>query len=119
MAFTAPADYSVGQVLTAANLNTYLRDNMKAAGEGEWAISVEPIHGGYSNTGWATIGDVATRRLETDNTNQNNEIVFRVPLIDGTWTVSLLHSTGSNRGIYDIQFDGTSKGTIDGYSAGG
>lgn len=32
MAWTAPATYTTGQVLTAANLNTYLRDNMKGVG---------------------------------------------------------------------------------------
>jgi hypothetical protein len=32
MAWTTPATYTVGQVLTAANLNTYLRDNMSWLG---------------------------------------------------------------------------------------
>lgn len=32
MSWTVPATYSTGQVLTAANLNTYLRDNMNAVG---------------------------------------------------------------------------------------
>lgn len=33
----------------------------------------------------------------------------------GTWTLELIHATGSNRGIYSVQLDDVEVGTIDGY----
>lgn len=41
MAWTAPASYGVGDVLTAANLNTYLRDNLKYLKGQAGAVSLE------------------------------------------------------------------------------
>lgn len=48
----------------------------------------------------------------------NDEIGWPVLLNAGTWTMTLIHVTAGNRGIYTHKLDSTTIGTIDGYSAG-
>lgn len=50
---------------------------------------------------------------------QNDEIYWDVGLSGGTWDFQLIHNTGPNRGIYTVSIDGSSIGTIDGYTASG
>jgi len=56
---------------------------------------------------------------------QNDHMDFETYLAAGTYTFTLIHSKGSNRGIYTVYIDDdtgtpgtTSVGTIDGYNAG-
>ncbi|WKN47157.1 hypothetical protein [Nocardioides sp. Arc9.136] len=49
---------------------------------------------------------------------QNAEVSWRVDLSAGTWTVQLAHVRGTNRGIYTVQLDGVTIGTVDGYFNG-
>jgi hypothetical protein len=49
---------------------------------------------------------------------QNAEINFDIVLAAGTWTIELLYYKDSNLGIFTIQLDGTTVGTIDSYSGG-
>lgn len=48
---------------------------------------------------------------------QNAETNYDLILAKGTWTVELLHTAQNNAGIYTVQLDGVTVGTIDGYSA--
>jgi hypothetical protein len=47
---------------------------------------------------------------------QNDTITWPVTLDAGTYTLTLIHSKGTSRGIYTIKIDGSSVGTIDGYN---
>jgi len=57
--------------------------------------------------GWVNISDGA----------QNDKISYDLACAAGTYTVELLHLPFQNRGIYTIQIDGVSVGTVDGYAA--
>lgn len=48
---------------------------------------------------------------------QNAEINFDVVLAAGTWTVELICTTTASSGIYTVQFDGATAGTLDSYSS--
>lgn len=50
---------------------------------------------------------------------QNDEWTVDVWLDAGTYKVAIIHATAANNGIYTIQFNGVSQGTIDGYAAAG
>lgn len=50
---------------------------------------------------------------------QNAEISWKVDLSAGTWSLQLAHKTETNRGIYTVQVDGVTVGTIDGYAPTG
>lgn len=50
---------------------------------------------------------------------QNAEVSWEVSLSAGTWTFQLAHVLNANRGIYTVQIDGVTVGTIDGYTASG
>lgn len=83
-----------------------------------------------SNVNFATFTQASARfhggsRL-TDNTTQNNEVVFVLPaaMQAGTWTVVLTHHQASTFGIYTIAVSAdastwTTLGTVDGYSLAG
>lgn len=74
-----------------------------------------------SNVNWSTVGITSTYRglqgVRDSTAAQNAEIIYPVTLEAGTYTFDLFHLASTNRGIYDVQFDGTSVGTIDGYAA--
>lgn len=57
MAYTTPATYSVAQILTAANLNTYLRDNVS------WLATDAP-HARVFNSAGGAIADVTDTALQ-------------------------------------------------------
>lgn len=46
-----------------------------------------------------------------------NEMTWEVPLQAGTYVFGLVHRVGPDRGIYDIQLEGTTILTLDGYAA--
>jgi hypothetical protein len=76
---------------------------------GTWALTqhtdVAPLANGGS--GWSNSGSGA----------QNDEVVYRIPLAAGTWTIRFWHRKSTNVGIYTFLLDGVSVGTIDGYAA--
>lgn len=87
-----------------------------------WIVDVHPPSRAVTNVGWntiATIAGVNGSQLSTDNGNQNNEVTWPVVLSAGTWTIRLVHDKSAAAGIYTVQFDGVTKGTVDGYAAGG
>jgi hypothetical protein len=48
---------------------------------------------------------------------QNDEIAWDVILAAGTWTIALWLRKSTNVGIYTVEIDGSSVGTLDGYNA--
>ena len=98
-----------------------------AATEFELAVGAGPH---WSNVNWATMSvngtDFLNARRATDNTNQNNEVVFELPrpLLAGTWTIVLCHRQGTALGIYTVSVSPdasawTNLTTIDGYAGAG
>jgi hypothetical protein len=72
---------------------------------------------------WTIVANLATAIFSGYLTNatgvaQNDEITWPVSLSAGTWTISMIHHTFTDRGIYTFRLDGSTVGTIDGYSAG-
>lgn len=53
------------------------------------------------------------------NNAQNDSISWDLSLSAGTWKIGFLHGMGSTSGIFTIQIDGTTVGTLDMYQAGG
>lgn len=85
---------------------------------------------GASSSQVATVGTWTPTYLRTTDTGsqfsgwvnvsggaQNDAITFDFLAASGTYTIELFHLPFTNRGIYTIRIDGTSVGTIDGYSA--
>lgn len=56
-------------------------------------------------------------RTNTATAAQNDSISYDLALAAGTWTFTLVHGKGTTRGIYTVQIDGVTIGTIDGYAA--
>lgn len=54
-------------------------------------------------------------RATTNNTAQNNYIVWNEWLDAGTYKYAQIHQQDTNSGIYSVQFNGSTQGTIDGY----
>lgn len=67
-------------------------------------------HFSIGGDGWAYQAEI-----QSDSSTQNNARWWYVGLSAGTWNFSMIHSTNSNRGIYSVQLDDVTIGTIDGY----
>lgn len=86
-----------------------------------WLIDIDVFATSVSQVNWdnATIADPSEiygdKRVTT--TAQNNEINWDVVLAAGTWTVELMYVKGTDAGIFNVQFDGVTVGTIDSYNA--
>jgi hypothetical protein len=83
-----------------------------------WRVEINPATAsGYTN--WSTVSYAAVvgavARISVGS--QNNEVYWDIVLGAGTWTVSLVHTAGNDKGIYSVQLDGVEVGTIDGYNA--
>lgn len=86
-----------------------------------WAIFIDVFPTAKSNVNWNDLAVAATSihcGAKQSSGAQNDSITWDILLAAGTWSIELLYSSGSNRGIYSIQFNSVEKGTIDGYSAG-
>ena len=76
------------------------------------------------NTNWSTLfnqapGSTNAYVLGGDMESSGAQHAARwwhVPLTAGTWAFDMLHTTGSNRGIYSVRIDDAEVGTIDGYA---
>lgn len=88
---------------------------------GPWHIDVAPWMRAYSSVGsWTRTANSSnfTGAVYLSDGTLDNEIVYNVPLLAGTWTVSVIGITNSDYGISTVYFDGSSVGTMDWYSAG-
>lgn len=87
-----------------------------------WSIDLDVYTTPITQTNWNTFGvnaNAINNGYKLSTGAQNAEIGWDIELPAGTWTISLLHTQGANRGIYTVSLDGASVGTIDGYAAGG
>lgn len=88
-----------------------------------WTIDINPFTAPATQTNWNTIQAGSSSQIfggyKVTTGAQNAEIGWDVVLAAGTWTLSLLHATGIDVGIYTASLDGVSIGTIDGYAASG
>lgn len=85
-----------------------------------WLVDIDVFPTSVSQTNWNTIGiDAASvyNGYKLSTGAQNAEINWDVLLAAGTWTIELIYYAFSQKGIFTIQFDGVTKGTIDSYSA--
>jgi hypothetical protein len=74
-----------------------------------------PIYLTSTNVNWDTIAIAAAADYYLLSSGlQNDEVTWTMALPPGTYTWSLTHFSGTNRGIYHLYIDGTPIGTIDG-----
>lgn len=85
-----------------------------------WRIEINPFLLASSNINWSDVvhDTAATMAGHRDSTNaQNAEVTWDVAMSAGTWSLSLMHFSGPDRGVYTARIDGVSVGAIDGYNA--
>lgn len=114
MAWTSPRTWVTGELVTAALLNTHLRDNLNAVWP--WEINLLGLSG-TSNTNFSTNSFASDNPYIASTSAQNAYVEWQVALSAGTWSVFLNHYKGSDRGIYTVAIAGSTAGTIDGYNA--
>ena len=103
-----------GVSITTATIPTYSRQVLVAA-DGAASTIVAPV-GVWTPTyiadpayyGWVN---------QSDGT-QNDQISFDFSCDAGTYTLELYHLAFLSRGVYTVQVDGVTAGTIDGYATG-
>lgn len=86
---------------------------------GPWHIDITPWTNWYSAVGVITCQNSTTKLgmgWAYTAGNQNDEIVWQVPLLAGTWTLTHISDTANNFGIGTYYLDATSLGTLDWYS---
>jgi hypothetical protein len=83
-----------------------------------WLIDVDVFEQAVSHVNWDQVSISSSYLLnayKASSAAQNDEISFDEVLAAGTWDVELLYIGNTGTGIYSVQFDGVTKGTIDGY----
>lgn len=106
MAWTAPRTWVAGETVTAAMLNTHLRDNLKAIGDawasftptlsGGWALGNGTLTGAYSAAGKMVVGRIVYTIGSTDT--KSGVIGFLLPVNAKSGTTELAVGTV---GIWD------------------
>lgn len=112
-AWTAPAHWSVRQLVAASDLNTQIRDNLKNRGPGQWAIPIDPQGASVSETSWqaTTTPYDGTSPYNAKNTTEGGSEArgYRrrvlVPLTAGTWELNVWCAEGANKGIITAYLD--------------
>lgn len=87
-----------------------------------YSVFIEPWAGLKTSSGGAPTRTQSSAALGggyygTGVTTVNNYIETDIWLDVGTYKVALIYHKDTDAGIYDIQLDGVSKGTVDGYAA--
>jgi len=81
-----------------------------------WIVDLDPFFFSAStNWGTPTAANTFYGGYSQSSGAQNDEIDWDVVVGAGTWKFALIHYTGTFAGIYSVQIDGTTVGTIDGY----
>jgi hypothetical protein len=117
-ALTSPPQYAVAWDTTLQCLKIYNGSAWTIHYQTPWVIDFNLILTPSDNTNWNTVtgGTVSpTGRHSTGDVNAS--LSWPVTLVAGTYTFSLAHNKGSDRGIYSVQLDSVEAGTIDGYNA--
>lgn len=85
-----------------------------------WLIDIGVFLTAPTSTNWDTntadSACVFAARKESSGA-QNDEIAWDVLIPAGTWTFEMMHTRGTDRGVYTVYLDTTSIGTVDGYFA--
>ncbi|HSW90449.1 MAG TPA: hypothetical protein VLF64_00455 [Candidatus Saccharimonadales bacterium] len=117
---------AAGKVLTASSSSAASWQTPSAVASRQVVIALS----GTSSSQVATVGtwnSIYLTNTDTANfvgwvnssdTAQNNSITFDFACNAGTHTLEFFHLPFQNRGIYTLQIDGTTIGTVDGYSGG-
>lgn len=115
MAWTAPSTWSAGATLTAAQLNTQVRDNFKAIGDAQtaytptltnWTLGNGTLTGKYIEVGKFIVGSVFYTVGSTDTKSGNLVISRPVTAVSGTagepcgGMAELFDTSGSAREFY-------------------
>ena len=122
--------FTAADTLSLADLTAFARtllDDTDAAavkatlgiGDSPWIIDIDVFAVPGAQTGFSTVSAHSSNlygwRLISAG-SRNDLISWPVVLAAGTWTFELIHTTDIYNGIYSVQFDGSEKGTIDGYN---
>lgn len=85
-----------------------------------WSVSISPAEGLTGETGvWTCTVRIGFGGADYASDGvQNREIYWDLLLSAGTWKFGFTYLTHSDHGIFDVQLDGSSIGTVDSYSAG-
>lgn len=86
-----------------------------------WLVQVPIFTGSASNTNWDTIfantaveSELIGNGMLTSSGGVNDEIVYKVLLAAGTWTLRLMHWADVNRGRYEVFFDASTPTSLSG-----
>ena len=60
----------------------------------------------------------AATHVTAGDADDGDWVEWDVLVDSGTYTVTMVYGSAPNRGIHDVKVDGTSLGTVDGYTAG-
>jgi len=84
-----------------------------------WIINIDPFHTPKSQVNWNNLQAHYPQvhcGLKYSSGQQNAEITWDIVLAAGTWNFNLIHQQDTSMGIYTVQIDGVTIGTIDGYA---
>ena len=85
-----------------------------------WTIFIDVFPTSKSNINWDVIQfyeSALHEAIKESSGAQNDEITWDIVLAAGTWSIELIHSKDTAKGIFSIQFDSVEKGTIDAYAS--
>lgn len=85
-----------------------------------WKIDINVFTAPATNTNFSTITQASNFLMggvRQSSGAQNDEVGWDVVLAAGTWTVEIICTKGTTRGVYNISLDGLSIGTLDSYAA--
>lgn len=112
-------------LVRAADLNTGIRDQLRARGPAADVIGIDPMLAPKRQTGW----DVRTQNSQhdsypycqafttTSDLRGGYEIVWDVSLTAGSWIVDVICQVGPTKGILDVYVGDTLAGSMDNYAA--
>ncbi len=87
-----------------------------------WAVEFDAATSAKTDSNWPganiAFGGHYEGYFRYSSGAQNASISFQAVLTAGTWSAVLAHTQDSDRGIYTVEVNGASVGTIDGYAAG-
>lgn len=84
-------------------------------------IFINPMGTAAGHSGWSTVTQQSTHyfggRRAAVGVSAGSYVYWNVAMRAGTWTLDLFHRQDTANGIYSVQIDGVTVGTIDGYAA--
>jgi len=80
MAWTAPKTWTVGEMVTAANMNTHLRDNLNALGRDPYGVRVIGTAGGFGER-WHVAGAITHQADGFGSTSLPIDTLHTIPFV--------------------------------------